>query len=447
MNSLTYITLNLQQPNIAAIAYAVQNDRLSRYITAQLVDGSQAWTPPSGSSAMIRYLKPDGTSGFYDTDEAGNPAIVIDGSTATLTLAEQALTVPGDVMMQLNFYTPADEKLTTLSWLLRVQKSVLTDDSIVSTDYYNVLTEQIAAVLNAAESLTGMTASATGLPTGSDPTVNVTGGSGGNPYNLAFGIPAGATGPQGPQGPPGQDGQGSPGTELPLMDGVAAVGTSLRFAHEDHVHPEDTTKAAAADHKLKSYTSVTQIGLTAGAATIATAWTALPGSALLVAPASDFSAASVPSAGGVVEIIKGSAGGWVLYHAADGTVYTGSFSGGAPSGDWALLNSAVFTEAADSGGAWRTTATKHNDGTLICTGYVRFQGNMGVQAINPGFLETFVDSTGPAVTCSVDGGGAGDTSPSVGTVTPSTTALVVYVHTNTGNNGYALRYTAIGRWK
>lgn len=33
------------------------------------------------------------------------------------------------------------------------------------------------------------------------------------------------------------------GTVTPLMDGTAAVGTSTKFAHEDHVHPADTTKA------------------------------------------------------------------------------------------------------------------------------------------------------------------------------------------------------------
>jgi hypothetical protein len=51
--------------------------------------------------------------------------------------------------------------------------------------------------------------------------------------------PAGASliGPQGATGPQGLPGAGSPATALPLMDGVAAVGTSTNFAREDHVHP------------------------------------------------------------------------------------------------------------------------------------------------------------------------------------------------------------------
>lgn len=35
----------------------------------------------------------------------------------------------------------------------------------------------------------------------------------------------------------------SPATTAPVMDGTAAVGTSAKYAREDHVHPSDTTKA------------------------------------------------------------------------------------------------------------------------------------------------------------------------------------------------------------
>jgi hypothetical protein len=180
-----------------------------------------------------------------------------------------------------------------------VQKSVLEDATIVSSDYYNVLSAQIAAVLDAAAALTGLTASASGLPTGSSPTVTVTGGTASTPYNLAFGIPAGPVGPaeiptttiryqEGtspttvPTGtwqttPPsvaagnylwtrvtltysngttatyysvarqGVNGSGSPGTALPLMDGTAAVGSGTDFAREDHVHPTDTSRATKSD--------------------------------------------------------------------------------------------------------------------------------------------------------------------------------------------------------
>ena len=164
MTSTTYITLNLQSPNTAVTVNAKQNDRLSRCISAALYDGSVTFVPPVGASAAIRYKKPDGTGGFYDADEDANPAIIITGSTALLTLAEQCTTVPGEVYMELNFYTATGDKLTSFTWLLKVEQSVLTDATIVSSDYYNVLTAAIATTLEyrdaAAASATAAAASA-----------------------------------------------------------------------------------------------------------------------------------------------------------------------------------------------------------------------------------------------------------------------------------------------
>lgn len=51
---------------------------------------------------------------------------------------------------------------------------------------------------------------------------------------------------RGPQGPPGPAGpQVDPATAAPLMDGTAAVGTSVKYAREDHRHPTDTSRAEA----------------------------------------------------------------------------------------------------------------------------------------------------------------------------------------------------------
>lgn len=150
MKSTTHLVLNLQLPNIAVVAYAVQGDTLTRVITAQLVDGSAAWLPPAGALAAIRYLKPDGTGGCYDADEDGSPAVTVDGSTAQMRIARQALTVAGDVIMQLQFYTAAGERLSTFNWRMVVQPLTLTDTALISSDYYNILTEQIAATLQAA---------------------------------------------------------------------------------------------------------------------------------------------------------------------------------------------------------------------------------------------------------------------------------------------------------
>lgn len=154
MTESTAVSLNLQSPNISTVVYAVQNDRSARHIVAQLRDGSSPWTPPYGAAAIIRYLKPDGTGGFYDTDDNNNSAVTITGSVADLTLVEQTLTVPGDVYMQLNFYATDGTRLTTFAWILRVQPSVVADASIVSSDYFNALTEKITEGAAVAAQLT-----------------------------------------------------------------------------------------------------------------------------------------------------------------------------------------------------------------------------------------------------------------------------------------------------
>ncbi len=139
MNVLGTITLDMQRPGYAVI-YAVQFDKLTRQITAQLTDKGLPWTVPAGALMTIRYSKPDGTQGFYDTLEDGTTAYTISGSAVTFTLAQQALAAAGNVLMQLTFYTAGGEALSSFSFIVTVQPSVLNDAEVVSSDYYNVLT-------------------------------------------------------------------------------------------------------------------------------------------------------------------------------------------------------------------------------------------------------------------------------------------------------------------
>lgn len=45
-----------------------------------------------------------------------------------------------------------------------------------------------------------------------------------------------------------------PATEVPLMDSVADVGSSEKYAREDHIHPTDTSKADLSDFKAFTIT-------------------------------------------------------------------------------------------------------------------------------------------------------------------------------------------------
>lgn len=201
MDVLAFLTLDIQRPNISAIVYGMQGDRQSRAIRAQLVDGSTQWTPPAGTFFVISYAKPDGTHGIYSQTEAGNAAVTVSGSVATIALAEQVLTVAGDVPMTLTMFSADGERLSAFTWLLIVKPAAYSDAAFMSTDYYNLLTEQITAMLKAQESITGLTATATTLAAGSAATVTVTGGTGAeDPFHFVFGIPKGNTGSKGATG-------------------------------------------------------------------------------------------------------------------------------------------------------------------------------------------------------------------------------------------------------
>jgi len=146
----TKIDLDLLRPAVQVIVNAKQNDKASRFIQANLWEGGQPFAPGS-VLATFRVLKPDGTAAFYDTNENGDPAIVIDGNIATIELVEQVLTVPGDVAAELNLYTAGGEKLTSFTFVIRVQTSVLNDAEISSSDYFNVLTNTLTQAQAAAD--------------------------------------------------------------------------------------------------------------------------------------------------------------------------------------------------------------------------------------------------------------------------------------------------------
>lgn len=143
------ITLDLLETGSPVIIKAKQNDRNTRYIAAHLYVGRLDYQVPSGTEIAFRYKKPDGTAGFYDALQDNSPAITVSGNTVTVELVEQVLTVSGCVHCEINMYNATSEKLTTFTFEISVEESVLTDAEIISSDYYNVLTAEIAKALQA----------------------------------------------------------------------------------------------------------------------------------------------------------------------------------------------------------------------------------------------------------------------------------------------------------
>ena len=215
MNSTTYLTLDLQAPNFAVMASAKQNDTLGRQIAATLRDGSASFDA-TGLLCEIRYAKPDGTVGFYDTlEDDETPAYSIDGSVVTFTLAEQMLTVAGAVYVDLNFYAATGEKLTAFTFTLNVEASVLDDGTIVSSDYYNVLTATLAEAAEIAANLP-QPSETTPIPDSSNGSAGTGGGFARGNHSHPLNVATSGT---------------------PSLDGTGANGTSDKYARQDHVHP------------------------------------------------------------------------------------------------------------------------------------------------------------------------------------------------------------------
>lgn len=149
MKVTSQITVDLLHPNVATLVYAKQTDQQSRFISATLLEGSQPWTPPTGVLTAVRYRKPDGTIGWYDTTENKAAAVTMSGNVATIQLAAQALAVSGDVYIELEFYTQSAEKLSSFAWVLAVEASAVSDGEIESSDYFNVLAETLAEIVKA----------------------------------------------------------------------------------------------------------------------------------------------------------------------------------------------------------------------------------------------------------------------------------------------------------
>lgn len=151
MNVNHALSLNVSSASVPPTLHMTQGDSNSRSIVAALFSGASPFNIPSGSSVMVRFGKPDGTGGLYDATESGSP-VVFSGNTVTAPVAEQMLSVPGVVVAQIEVYSAATEesqayRLASFCFFVDVEKSAYPDDTIISSDYYNILSESIQQAL------------------------------------------------------------------------------------------------------------------------------------------------------------------------------------------------------------------------------------------------------------------------------------------------------------
>lgn len=155
------LRVDLLDPGAPQIVHAVQDDSNSRKIAFNIYAGGAQWAVPDGTLVTVRYKKPDGTAGFYDTlPDGSTPAATIDGNVVTVALVPQAFTVIGNVPVQIKLYDSAGASIATFAVVMHVSANVVSDAEIVSSDYYSVLTKQIADALAAAEGIPGQVSAA-----------------------------------------------------------------------------------------------------------------------------------------------------------------------------------------------------------------------------------------------------------------------------------------------
>lgn len=153
MNVNQEVRLNLSAAGIPPRLSMPQGDANSRTIVATLWDGATPYNVPASAAVMVRFRKPDGTGGLYDATEAGT-AVTASGNTVTAPVATQMLAVAGVVQAEIDIYGTgsgkAADRLATFRFAVEVAPSVYPDAQIISSDYFNILADDIAKAVSAA---------------------------------------------------------------------------------------------------------------------------------------------------------------------------------------------------------------------------------------------------------------------------------------------------------
>ena len=142
--------IDLTKPGCQPVVPAVQGEANTRQLAISLFSNSVAWEIPSGATAAVAFLKPDGTRGLYNELPNGDPATTMSGNTVTATLAPQALTCAGSVLTSVVFYDADGDTLATFPFKITVEANPAAGEQI-SNDYYNPSILDLAAAVDELE--------------------------------------------------------------------------------------------------------------------------------------------------------------------------------------------------------------------------------------------------------------------------------------------------------
>lgn len=161
LETIASLKVDLLDPGAPQVIHAVQDDSNSRSVAFSLYAGGAQWVVPDGTLVMVRVRKPDGKACAYDTlPDDKTPAATINGNVVTAALVPQAFTAPGNALVQIKLYDSSETSIATFAVVLHIARNVVSDAEIVSSDYYSILTRQIAEVLEAAGTVATDTAAA-----------------------------------------------------------------------------------------------------------------------------------------------------------------------------------------------------------------------------------------------------------------------------------------------
>lgn len=137
------IKMDLSQQSIPPRIGVVQGDAFTRRLTIALFADKRPWKVPADASVIVRYRKPNGTSGAYDTLPDGKKAVSVSGNCVSILVAPEVLSQTGNISLMVTILS-GTRQLSTFAVELAVQAMYASDQAPESTAW-------IAAFLPAPE--------------------------------------------------------------------------------------------------------------------------------------------------------------------------------------------------------------------------------------------------------------------------------------------------------
>jgi len=141
------VSMELLAPAEPAVISGVQEDRYTRQLEMTLTRSGESWPVPEDVTVLVRYSRPDGSGGQYDTLPNGAQAWSAQNNVLTVALAPQVLAVPGAVNLWVSLIRQ-EVQLSTFAVVLHVAPKA--GDDVQSTEVYANVTGFLPGTTRAA---------------------------------------------------------------------------------------------------------------------------------------------------------------------------------------------------------------------------------------------------------------------------------------------------------